>query len=342
MRLNLAGSEAGKDVQGVRVTALDDDLTAVREALGDDSWLATMLRNQVRGEPGTLDAYLHHLVPEATINETRATYRNYFVACERDGRPRVENLTRKLAWNVVDYCIPRTRIAEARRTMQRTGSTAPLLRLEEEARGLFTHLTNSGEGGELLLYMLLEAVLGIPQVLCKMPLKTSTEMHVHGADGVHATALDDGGIAVYWGESKLHNTVTSAVSKGMESLAELLTGDLHHSKRDMFLLRDHADLGDPQLTAALRTFFDEDDPNSTKVEFRGACLVGFDYDDYPDLSALESEMETQVRAAVQTWALKAQAAITTHKLTAIELEIFFVPVPSVAEFRHLMRKALGQ
>ncbi len=329
-------------MQGVRVTALEDDLADVRYALGDHSWLATMLQSQARGEPGALNAYLHHLAPEATINGTRATYRNYFVACERDGRPRVEKLTRKLAWNVVDYCIPRSRIAEARRAMDRTGATAPLMRLEEEARGLFTHLANSGEGGELLLYLLLEAVLGIPQVLCKMPLKTSTEMHVHGADGVHATALDDGGIAVYWGESKLHGTVNSAVSKGMESLAELLTGDVHHRKRDMFLLRDHADLGDPRLTEALRTFFDEEDPNSTKVQFRGACLVGFDLDDYPDLSVLEAEMETQVRAAVKTWVEKAQAAITTHQLTAVELEIFFVPVPSVADFRDLMRKALGQ
>lgn len=324
------------------MTALDDDLAAVRTALGDQSWLATMLQAHVRGEPDTIDAYLHHLAPEATINGTRATYRNYFVACERDGRPRVDKLTRKLAWNVVDYCIPRSRIAEARLAMERHNSTEPMARLQDEARGLFTHLTQSGEGGELLLYLLLEAVLRIPQVLCKMPLKTSAEMHVHGADGVHARALDDGGLAIYWGESKLHSTVSSAVSKGMASLAELLTGDLHHTQRDMLLLRDHADLGDPALTQALRTFFDDDDPNSTKVEFRGACLVGFDYTDYPNLATLEAELEAEVRLAVETWVKKAQTAITTHELKAIELEIFFVPVPSVADFRASMRKALGE
>lgn len=329
-------------MQGVCVTTLDDDLVAVREALGDESWLATMLQQLVRDEADTLDAYLHHLAPEATINGTRATYRNYFVACERGGRPRVDKLARKLATHIVEYCIPRTRIAEALDAMERRRTVAPLARLQDEARSLFTHLTTSGEGGELLLYLLLEAVLGIPQVLCKMPLKTSAEMHIHGADGVHAAATGDGGLAVYWGESKLHATVSSAVGDGMKSLAELLTGDLHHSERDMLLLRDHADLGDEALTKALRAFFDEDDPNSTKVEFRGACLVGFNYADYPDLAVLEATVEAQVRAAAETWVTKAQTAISTHKLTSIELEIFFVPVPSVQEFRELMRKALGE
>ena len=37
----------------------------------------------------------------------------------------------------------------------------------------------------MLLYMLVQAFLGLPQLLCKMPLKTSSEMHYHGADGIH-------------------------------------------------------------------------------------------------------------------------------------------------------------
>jgi hypothetical protein len=39
-----------------------------------------------------------------------------------------------------------------------------------------------------------------------MSLKTSREMHVHGTDGIHARMEDDGRLALYWGESKLHAT----------------------------------------------------------------------------------------------------------------------------------------
>ena len=61
-------------------------------------------------------------------------------------------------------------------------------------------LERSGEGGELPLYLLLEMLLGLPQLLCKMPLKTSAETHLHGVDGVHGKLLPSGDLALYWGE----------------------------------------------------------------------------------------------------------------------------------------------
>jgi Cap4 SAVED domain len=45
----------------------------------------------------------------------------------------------------------------------------------------------------MLLYLLLEVELGIPQLLCKTPLKTNPEVHYHGVDGVHGKVTDTGG-----------------------------------------------------------------------------------------------------------------------------------------------------
>ncbi|WP_223252149.1 Hachiman antiphage defense system protein HamA [Paracoccus mutanolyticus] len=57
---------------------------------------------------------------------------------------------------------------------------------------MFTDLKSSGEGGELLLYLLTERFLGLPQILCKMSLKTSA--HYHGADGVCRVELMPGAL----------------------------------------------------------------------------------------------------------------------------------------------------
>jgi hypothetical protein len=265
----------------------------------------------------------------------------HFVVCGPDGTPRVDELTRRLAGEVVDFCIPRSRIEEAAQAYAAYGSTLHFGRLQDEARSLFTSLKNSGEGGELLLYMLLETVLRVPQVLCKMPLKTSAQMHVHGADGVHALAKPDGGLALYWGESKLFANAAEAVRKCLDSLAGFLLNGPDARRRDMLLLRDHASLKDPALTAALRAFFDEDEVRSTRVEYRGACLVGFDHDDYPDVRAGDEAIQAQVKAAIEGWIAHIDRRVQASRLAAVHLEVFCVPFPSVAGFREAVGKALG-
>jgi len=310
-------------------------------ALGDHAWLTRALGEAARGRVSTVEAFLHHVDPPRPIGSTLATCRTHFVVCGPDGTARVDELTRLLAAEVVDFCIPRSRIEEAAQAYSEYGSTLAFGRLQDEARSLFTSLKNSGEGGELLLYMLLETVLRVPQVLCKMPLKTSEQMHVHGADGVHALAKPDGGLALYWGESKLYANAADAVRECMSSIAGFLLDGPAARRRDMLLLRDHASLEDPMLTAALRAFFDEDDVRSTKVEFRGACLVGFDLDAYPDVRSGDQAVQAQVQAAIEDWIGHIDRRVQASELTGVQLEVFCVPFPSVADFREAVGKALG-
>ena len=51
--------------------------------------------------------------------------------------------------------------------------------------------------------------------------------------------------------------------------------------RDLALLDRHLDLVDPDLTQALKNFFDPQHPNFNHMEPRGLGLVGFDAKDYP-------------------------------------------------------------
>lgn len=310
-------------------------------ALGQHAWLTRALNEAARGRATSVDAFLHHVEPARPVGVTRATCRTHFVVCGSDGVPRVQELTERLAAEVTDYCIPRSRIEEAAQAYLEYNSTLPFGRLEQEARSLFTSLANSGEGGELLLYMLLETVLRVPQILCKMPLKTSGQMHVHGADGVHALAKPDGGLALYWGESKLFASAADAVRECLDSLAGFLLGDKNARRRDMLLLRDHASLENPELTAALRGFFDEDDVRSTTVEYRGACLVGFNLDNYPDVRSGDAAIQAQVQAAIEGWIGHIDRRVHASQLAAIELEVFCVPFPSVEDFRAAVGKALG-
>jgi hypothetical protein len=101
----------------------------------------------------------------------------------------------------VEYAIPREKIEKAKARDEKYGQSNALIALFEIAKQTFTHLKNSGEGSELLVFLLAERFLKLPQVLCKMDLKTASGVHFHGCDGVYAQ-IDGDKLALYWGGSR--------------------------------------------------------------------------------------------------------------------------------------------
>lgn len=82
--------------------------------------------------------------------------------------------------------------------------------------------TEGGELGEILLYCFLESHLNAPKILTKLELKTSAQMFVHGADGVHLLNLDDKNYQLILGEAKLIGDLSVGVTKAFSSIASLL------------------------------------------------------------------------------------------------------------------------
>jgi hypothetical protein len=310
---------------------------------GVESWLVEAIQRLARTDGRSLDPYLITVGEATSLAETSATCRCHFVRVDPQGIVRVPALINMLTDQVVDYCIPRSRIQEASEHLRRTNSTDKMLQLQREAKDLFTKIKTTGEGGELLLYALLEIALGLPQVLCKMPLKTNPQVHYHGVDGVHAQALADGKLAVYWGEAKLYADVNAAIDAALNSLAPFLLDDGDGAaQRDVLLLRDHADTGDEELTAALVRYFTEDTIEASQLVVRGACLVGFSMDDYINPMQDDGEsVRAEVAEAVVRWHERLGTAIVNERLAAFELEVFFVPLPSVQDFRDQLLQRLG-
>lgn len=280
---------------------------------------------------------------EVEIEDTRARCHCHFVRSDKHGGPRIEQLAQKLAAQLLDYCIPRSRLQAAFSKREATGSTEEIVRLEQEARSLFTLAENSGEGGEMLLYLLLELELGLPQLLCKMPLKTNTEVHYHGVDGVHGALNDDGELALYWCESKLYAKAGEAIADCFTSLAPFLVeGTTGSASRDVLLLRQNLDTDNAALDAELVGFLVDDDPRSATLEIRGACLIGFSLEDYPNpFNTDGQEVITDVAEQVKKWFAKVRDKVIAAELSDFELEVFCVPFPSVDDFRAALKRQLG-
>ena len=301
----------------------------------------------LRATPTSLDAYLGTTeIDVSLLASTKTTVHVRSLLIDGNGTPRFNDLADRMAAEIINYCIPRSDI-ESARELDARHDTKHIANLYRKAARLFTHLKTSGEGGELLLYLLIETYLGIPQMLCKMPLKTAGEMHFHGADGVHCK-FDESkdNLCVYWGESKLHKKMSKAIGECFESLKPFVQpsgGSKSAERRDLELLTDNLDLCDSTLESAILRYLDPDDVKFNQLTYRGAALVGFDTEVYSTESGpLSNERITQaVATAASSWIGSMDYYMKKHELAEIEVELFCVPFNSVEDFRAALFEELG-
>lgn len=298
------------------------------------------------GDPEQLDVHLALIEKGFKVAGSETQVNCHCLTVDAMGRLKISRLAEYLRLVLTDYAIPRKKIAEARARDQERNSTVAVNSLLYEARNLFTDLKNTGEGGEMLLYVLAQHFLKLPQVLCKMDLKTDSRMHYHGADGVYAGVTDEGVLKLYWGESKVYANPTQALTECLKSLAPYLVeeeGEGASRERDLVLLSDKADLNNPVITSAFRRYFDKTSVMSNRVVYCGIALVGFDAAFYPakGVAGIAADIAKAAKAEFSSWTEHVAKHVSVNKLAAFEIELLCVPMPNVAEFRGEFLKALG-
>lgn len=304
------------------------------------------LKNITSGDPEELDVHLQLVERDVELEDCVARLHCHCLTVDGNGRVKPERLAEFMRNAIVDYAIPKSRLEEARIRDAKYKSGSAVTALHREAIGTFTDLKNTGEGGEMLLYLLAERFLKVPQVLCKMSLKTDSRVHYHGADGVFASVNDDGLLKLFWGESKVYADPTDAIRECLKSLAPFLVEIDHEGagrERDLVLLSDNADLSDPKLTAAFKKYFDRTSPLSNRVEYCGIALIAFDADFYPKdgAKAVADEILAASKSEMTNWIKNIKNRMSTEKLVSFDIQLFCVPLPSADGFRASFLQALG-
>jgi hypothetical protein len=306
----------------------------------------TELTAALTGDPEALGVHLSLVERDVLIDGHAVKIHCHCLTVDANGRVQPRRLAEFMRNAVADYAIPRAQLARAKARDAKYNSTEAVAALVEQARRSFTDLAKTGEGGEMLLFLLAERFLKLPQILCKMDLKTDTRMHYHGADGVYAGVTSEGILKLYWGESKVYSDAAAAIRECLSSLAPVLIEPDHEGaerERDLILLTDKADLSKPELTEALKHFFDKNSPQSTRVQYCGVALVGFDADFYPtdQVKAVADEIAAAARTGLEAWRATIGQRLETEKLEKVEIEVFCLPLPSADGFRSAFLTAMG-
>ena len=302
----------------------------------DDKLVIQILDNIGRGKSDSLSSYLKTVECAILLEETRTKFYVHTIALNANGQIRLDDFIEFISHHVIAYVIPRSRIEEAKKKDEEESLHTHIMRLGSDAKKLFTPLKKTGEGGEMLLFVLGEILLRLPQLFCKMSVKTSGGVHYHGADGIHVGFSDDKNLELYWGESKFHKTFDSALKDCLNSISPILNRENDADHEDLLLLQTHLDLNNPDHTKAIKLILDKNNADFNKVKYCGICLIGFNEAVYT-----KGITEEQIKNLCSSWKEKISKAIKGKILDKFDIHFFCLPVVCVDDFRKKFLEKMG-
>lgn len=280
----------------------------------------------------------------------RLTLRLHYPAL-RNAHATVGDLIDVITWFMAPFSLPRKQVEAvyARKDLLDAFAFATeITRLNQEAISLFKRVrsaSSSGEAGELLLFLLTEWIIGAPQIIAKMSLKTNPQMPIHGSDGVHVKFVPETGkLLFYSGEAKLYSRIDGAIASAARSIAEGL--DHEKTRHELELVRRNINFAglDEDAEAALLNYLDPLEETSNERIDVVTCLIGFDFAGYGDLQGDENpraRFEALVVEHLVEVGPKIAEALTRAGLDQQRVEMFLLPVPSVEDLRNRFQDHIG-
>lgn len=276
------------------------------------------------------------------IDGTDAKVSLHFVRFDQlTKEPRFGQLAKALAKHVVSFCLS-ARTREGVKTRQEYEADEGELFMI--ARDYFRKLKDAGEVGELLLFFLLEAALGAPQVVCKMELKTNPNDEVKGADGIHVKWDDkDEHLDVFLGEAKLYQDIGAAMTKALASVEDLYTQN--RLDEELHLVTAHFKHLDEEFQRRVTNWLNRETA-AEECHIIHACLIGWDWNQYKrlayDRDGLFNEFEQQYRTYCTNIRNLLSTRFETYAHRHRSFHFLFIPFLSVGDFRNAFyRELLG-
>lgn len=198
----------------------------------------------------------------------------------------------------------------------------------------------SGEGGEVILYSLLEGHLGAPKILSKMELKTSNKHYVYGSDGVHLLQTGTSTYQLIFGESKMYGDakkVGVSAKRGLQAAFDSI--DKVHKDGfdfDTWLVQSELlkeDLDEASLHALAEILLPSGSGGNDAITKHNAfgIFVGYEIDitdvspEDLELEEIEEELKNRAATAIAAQHDLIREQVTKRGLGGYPLHIYAIP-----------------
>jgi len=205
-----------------------------------------------------------------------------------------------------------------------------------------------GEIGEILLYCFLESHLKAPKILTKLELKTSPQMFVNGADGVHLLKIDDKNYQLVMGESKLIADLNTGITKAFASIASLLEDGGKKKNFELQLVNSQLvkEAYDEGMYNFLKNIIIPNaNEDETNIDYSFGIFLGFDIDVTDRESKLtNTEFRDCIRAKIITKVESCIEAINKQidaaHFTGYSFYVYVIPFTDIESTRKKLIEGL--
>lgn len=317
-----------------------------------DTHALSFLKGALAGTKYSLDKYITQADVDFTVEGKHiAGHVHYIPFNENTGKPDIANFTSYIMGKLIAFCVPPSQqklIKESSESdndasMELAQAACETLKAISERKD--GKKSSSGEIGELILFVLLEGVLGAPAIASKPYLKMNGQDQVKGCDGVHILC-DGKDVTIYYGESKLSSDINYCISGSAESIKNYHTNGGKKKDRDLSVIAQNIDLNisDDHKEDVEKELLHYLNPIKRKKKEKAykevnACFLGFDHNLYKSVGAVD---KSQRNALLLQEVTKEFPAILSKIQASVDDEIsdynfhyFVVPFESVDEMQKL-------
>lgn len=209
----------------------------------------------------------------------------------------------------------------------------------------FVQRSRSGEFGEIILFHILEIFQKAMQIVNKMSLKTSGNMHYHGADAVHF-GLDGELKILYLGESKTGQQFSDVLNKSLKSVE-----DFYNTEKDRFeidLVSGNLSKDIPEdIKSIIKNYIDPTQPDKEYCCQIHAIFLGFEEFFLKDLEIHYSGKELLEKVVeiykekIEKYIMSIEEKLSRHsELASKRVYFFLLPFKDLNKLKTIFSKEI--
>lgn len=189
----------------------------------------------------------------------------------------------------------------------------------------------------------MEAVLGAPQLVAKMELKTNSNDEVKGSDGIHVRWNEqDKLVDLYFGEAKIYKRVSSALDEALKSISSFHESEMY--KHEFNIVTKFFKYANNEIKNAISDLIISGEPGPN-IRLNHACLIGYNWHKFKKLKAtdeqsLEQHFLKEFKNDFPRLKKLLEDKFNSFPQKHLKFDVFFIPFPSVTDFRNEFNAAL--